>query len=81
MPSTNLRVPDDLWKDVKRRAREEHTSANAVVIKALEAYVSKRAESDAIKHLKKLKALVGVVTGGPSDMADEHDAYLQDSNR
>ena len=76
MKSTNLRVPDALWESVKRQAADEHTSANAVVIKALEQFVG-GTKGDGRTRVQRLSALVGIVNGGPSDLADRHDDYLQ----
>jgi len=79
MKSTNLRVPDELWESVKRQAADQHTSANAIVIRALEKYVA-GSKSAGPARAQRLKALIGIVRGGPSDLADRHDDYLQEQD-
>ncbi len=39
---TTIRVPRALWKALRIRAVEDETSAEALVVKALEAYLSKK---------------------------------------
>lgn len=38
-PTRTIRVSDDLWSTVQSKARSEGTSASAVIVAALEAYV------------------------------------------
>lgn len=51
--SSNLRVPDDLWASVAARARVERRSANAVVVRAPEAYISATRSPDCDARLQR----------------------------
>ena len=38
-PNRNARIPDELWDEVLRIARDQHTTATEIVLRALRAYV------------------------------------------
>jgi hypothetical protein len=75
MKTASIRVPDELWDGVRNLALSERTSANAVVLNALEAYLGSRRPRADSRRLRRLEALVGIVKGGPEDLADEHDEH------
>ena len=77
MKTASIRVPDEIWNGVRHQALSERTSANAVVVTALEAYLQARRPKTDRRRLRRLAALVGVVKGGPGDLADNHDEHLR----
>jgi predicted transcriptional regulator len=38
-PTRTIRVPDDLWLAVQRKAKKENVTVTSIIIKALETYV------------------------------------------
>jgi len=38
-PTRTIRVPDDLWKAVQRKALSESVTVTSVILKSLEAYL------------------------------------------
>jgi hypothetical protein len=40
-PTRTIRVPDDLWKAVQKKAAEEEVTVTSVIIGALQAYLDK----------------------------------------
>jgi len=38
-PTRTIRVPDDLWKAVQKKAAEQKVTVTSVIIESLEAYV------------------------------------------
>jgi hypothetical protein len=38
-PTRTIRVPDDLWKTVQKKASEEGVTVTSVIIQALDVYV------------------------------------------
>jgi predicted transcriptional regulator len=38
-PTRTIRVPDDLWLAVQRKAKKENVTVTRIIIKALETYV------------------------------------------
>jgi len=39
-PTRTIRVPDDLWKDVQKKAAREGVTVTSVILKALETYLT-----------------------------------------
>ena len=70
---TQIYLPEDLYKQAKRRAHEESVSLSAVIRKALERYLVTQEdwETDSISQL------VGLVKdSGPSDLSVRVDELL-----
>lgn len=40
-PTRTIRVPDDLWKSVQKKAASEGVTVTSIIIKALEDYLAK----------------------------------------
>jgi predicted transcriptional regulator len=40
-PTRTIRVPDDLWKAVQKKAASEDRTVTSVIIEALESYLDK----------------------------------------
>lgn len=40
-PTRTIRVPDDLWKAVQKRAAEEGVTVTSIILNALQTYVDK----------------------------------------
>ena len=40
-PTRTIRVPDDLWKAVQKRAAEEGVTVTSLILNALQTYVDK----------------------------------------
>jgi predicted transcriptional regulator len=38
-PTRTIRVPDDLWKAVQKKAASENVTVTSIILKALEAYL------------------------------------------
>jgi len=41
-PTRTIRVPDDLWKAVQKKAAAEKVTVTSIIIAALEAYLDKK---------------------------------------
>jgi predicted transcriptional regulator len=41
-PTRTIRVPDDLWKAVQKKAASEKVTVTSIIIAALEAYLDKQ---------------------------------------
>ena len=39
-PTRTIRVPDDLWKAVQKKAASENVTVTSIIIKALESYLT-----------------------------------------
>ena len=42
-PTRTIRVPDDLWKDVQKKAAYEKVTVTSIILKALENYLVDKA--------------------------------------
>lgn len=38
-PARSIRIPDKLWKQAKAKAKKEHTTVSAIIIKLLVAWL------------------------------------------
>jgi hypothetical protein len=76
--TTTVRLPDDLYEALRKRAFEEHRAVAEVIREALYRLLEIPSESAPLPDLEAdpFWKAVGTVGDGPSDESIEHDHYL-----
>ncbi len=76
--TTTVRLPEDLYEALRRRAFEERRPVAELIREALRRFLDLRLESSSLPDLESdpFWKAVGTVDGGPGDGSVEHDHYL-----
>ena len=76
--TTTVRLPNDLYEALRKRAFEEHRAVAEVIREALRRFLEAPSEPPPLPELDAdpFWKAVGTVDGGPSDESVEHDHYL-----
>lgn len=76
--TTTVRLPEDLYEALRRRAFEERRPVAELIREALRRFVDLPREPSPLPELESdpFWKAVGTIDGGPSDESIEHDHYL-----
>lgn len=73
--ATNIRLPEELLKELKYKAIEEKKSVNRLIREAIEMSLTNEIEHK--KHGKDpLEEIIGIAKSGIKDGSAKHDRYL-----
>ena len=73
--ATNIRLPEEVLKELKYKAIEERKSVNQLIREAIEKSLT--AEVEHKKHGKDpLEEIIGIAKSGIRDGSAKHDRYL-----
>ncbi len=78
--ATNIRVPEEILKELKYRAIEEKKSVNQLVREAIEKYLSIQKQPE-IYEKDPFEKVIGSVKSGIKDGSVKHDQYLYGRKR
>ncbi len=73
--ATNIRVPEEILKELKYRAIEEKKSVNQLVREAIEKYLSIQKQPETHKK-DPFEKVIGSARSGIQDGSVKHDRYL-----
>ena len=76
--TTTVRLPEDLYEALRRRAFDERRPVAEIIREAIGRFLDQPNEPSALPDLESdpFWKVVGTVDGGPSDESIEHDHYL-----
>jgi len=73
--ATNIRLPEEVLKELKYRAIEEKKSVNQLVREAIEIYLSIDEQTEGART-DPFEKIIGSVRSGVKDGSVKHDEYL-----
>jgi predicted DNA-binding protein len=73
--ATNIRLPEELLKNLKYRAIEEKKSVNQLIREAIEMSLAVAPESGGLEK-DPLEDVIGIARSGIKDASSKHDRYL-----
>lgn len=78
MVRTEVRLTEKQLKVLKRMAAEENVSLAELVRRSVGAYIARRLDVSPAERRRRLLSIVGISNSGLTDLAENHDEYLDE---
>ncbi len=79
MVRTQIQLTPDEAEAVKRIATEKGVSMAQVIRESIDAYVRSAARPGREQARQRALSIIGIAHGGPKDLAERHDEYLEEA--
>lgn len=78
--STNLRIPEEIWRAIKIRAAEEGKSMKELILQGISNVLGRKGtKTDESRKNNPLLEFLGKVKSDVTDGSAEHDKYIDDT--
>lgn len=78
MIRTQIQLTEEQSETLKRMAEEKNVSVAELVRRSVDAYIDRQGSVSAEERKHRLLSIIGIAASGDTDLAEEHDRYLDE---
>ena len=79
MVRTQIQLTEEQSKTLKRLAAQENVSVAELIRRSIDAYIDKSPVVSTEERKRRMLSVIGIVSSGLADLAEEHDRYLEEA--
>lgn len=79
MVRTQIQLTEEQSKTLKRLAAQENVSVAELIRRSIDAYIDKSPVVSTEERKRRMLSVIGIVSSGLTDLAEEHDRYLEEA--
>jgi predicted DNA-binding ribbon-helix-helix protein len=77
MIRTQIQLTEEQSETLKQMAKDENVSVAELVRRSVDAYIDRHGGVSADERKRRLLSIIGIASSGETDLADDHDRYLE----